>query len=190
MYNLIQIVKLSPKNFFLYPLYALANLLATLLTYILSPVLSAWSVIADIDVLPKPFNWFHTHDNTLDGGQKALGWSKDVSKFGLFWQRTKWMYRNPAYGFKAFVLGFKTEGHKVIWESAINQRNWDSGQSSLYAVVMEDAKGNRYFSYRRDIGISNGKRYIKQWFGWHYYPYDGVHHHLKSLPFSIKSVTK
>lgn len=180
-----QIVKLAPKNVLLYPFYAILSWTMTLLTWALSPVLSAWSVIADINVLPYPFNLFHTHDNTLDGGQKALGWEKGVTGFKLWWQRVKWLCRNPGYGFNAYIIGFKAEGSKIIWSVSIGDRKFDKGGSVIYAVVMEDAKGDRYWSYRRDYDLP-GKFFCKQWFGWHYYPYDKIHHQLKSLPFSVK----
>ncbi|AKE44767.1 hypothetical protein AU106_gp136 [Sinorhizobium phage phiM9] len=189
MKDILTIIKLAPKNFFLFPFYAVSAWMMTILTYIISPFLSAWSVIADINVLPYPFNLFHTHDNTLDGGQKALKWPVPESKIGLWWQRIRWMWRNSAYGYKAFVIGFKTEDHKVIFSKSVGNRQFDKGGSVLYIVVMEDAKGERYWSYRRDYELF-GKYFSKQWLGWTYTARDGIHHQLKCLPFSWKSPKK
>jgi len=185
MKHIWKIATLAPLNFFLYPFYALASWVGTLSTWVLSPILSLWSVIAGIDVLPYPFSLFHTHDNTLDGGQKQ-GYRIGAKGIELWWQRVRWLCRNPCYGFNAYVLGFKEEGAKEIWSESIGNRQFDKGGSVIYVVIMEAANGRRYWSYRRDYPVA-GKYYFKQWLGWHYASKDGLSRQLKSLPISIKT---
>lgn len=149
---------------------------------LLSPFLSAWSVIANIDVLPYPFNLFHTHDDTLDGGQHQLGWPKDVSKFKLWLQRMKWIFRNPAYGFSAYWLGFSTVGHQIVYEKTSNPlggipTDWRTAGNYHFAIFKE-ATGKYYFGYRRIWKDKDGKN-TATWIGWNYIPYDDVNHHMK-----------
>lgn len=156
--------------------------LLTIICYIISPLLAAWSVLANIDVLPWPFSLFHTHDNTLDGGQKQ-GYEIGVTGWKLWWQRTRWICRNPIYGFNAYIFGFDHDGYRVLRESGAVPDF--SKPSAYYSNVMEDAGGRRYFTYRRNIPLFGG-RFIKVWVGWNYVAYGGIKHQLKTHFFSLK----
>lgn len=184
MKNFLKVMKLAPMRLVTFPVYAIASWLVNILAWLLSPLLAAWSVIAGINKLPPPFNLLHTHDNTLDGGQNQ-GYKVGVKGVRLWWQRTCWICRNPGYGFKAYVLGFKTAGHKLIWANPLPKPVFDDVGGLYYWYVMEDAEGRRYWGYRANYKFTK-KRYIKQWIGWHYYPYDGIHQQLKSHLVSIK----
>ena len=96
--------------------YAPCILFLVLIAYILSPFLAAYSVLAGVSVLPYPLNLFHSHDDDLDGGQHQNDWPK-VTGLKLIWQRTHWICRNPAYGFKAYWFGIPAKGTLVIHES-------------------------------------------------------------------------
>ena len=98
-----------------YVLFAVASMVVNLLAYVLSPFLAAYSVWKDIDVLPYPWSLFHTHDNTLDGGQKQ-GYRIGARGLSLWWQRVCWICRNPGYGFDAYILGFAHAGYRVLSE--------------------------------------------------------------------------
>lgn len=166
-----------------YPFLAVLLLLVKLLAIILSPILSLWSVIKNINVLPYPFNLLHTHDNDLDGGQDQ-GYEIGVTGFKLWWQRTCWISRNPAYGFAAEILGFKKEGATLAYESKpVDTITWLKNGDS-YFCVMVDEKGRYFFCYRVLWGFK--KLGFRTWFGWNNKAYGGVYHQLKATPLKIK----
>ena len=80
---------------------AIASLFFTILTWILAPWL-AKQAGADGN-LPPHLRWFQTFDATLDEGRKPqYGFTgTDVEV------RTKWLRRNPGYGFDYYLLGIK-----------------------------------------------------------------------------------
>jgi hypothetical protein len=51
--------------------------------------------------LPSWLNWVHTFDANLDRGVDDGFFKGPYS----YWNRVKWLYRNPAYGFSFFALG-------------------------------------------------------------------------------------
>lgn len=165
-----------------YIIFATASMFVNLLTYLLGPALSAYSVWRGIDVLPYPLNLLHTHDNTLDGGQKQ-GYRVGATGFELWWQRTCWIWRNPGYGFDAHVLGFPHKGYRVVVESGAVPDF--SLPSAFYSNRMQAAEGREYFTYRRNIPLWSGY-YIKVWIGWNYMAYGGERHQIKTHFFSLK----
>lgn len=165
-----------------YIAFAFASMLVNLAAYVLSPSLAAYSVWRGIDVLPYPLNLLHTHDNTLDGGQKQ-GYEIGVTGWKLWWQRTCWIWRNPGYGFDAYVLGFDHAGYRVLRESGPVP---DFSQpSAFYSNVMMAANGRRYFTWRRNIPLFGGC-FLKVWIGWNYMAYGGVKHQIKTHFVSLK----
>src|SRR5574341_756085 len=52
--------------------------------------------------LPKWLTWFQTFDNSLDAGVDS-GFFKRSSN--VWWNRTRWLYRNSTDGFAYYVLG-------------------------------------------------------------------------------------
>lgn len=132
------------------------NLVFVALSFMLSPLLAALSMITG-PVLPGVLRWFSTMDDTLDGGQHqhpeiyAIG----ATGFKLWWQRTSWICRNPSHGWQARVLGFPTAGHVVVSEGP-------------HLTIMKDARGRTYFSVRFYSP--------KVWLGWNPKAYDGVGH--------------
>jgi hypothetical protein len=189
MSNILQIIKLSPFQIMKYPIYVIGKIIFTLLAWILSPFLAAYSVIKNVNVLPGYWQYFSTTDDDLDGGQHQQPeiYPSGVTGFKLWWQRTCWICRNPSGGFDGLLFGFKTDGYKVIWENQpVASIGWTTG-GCLYANVMEDAKGNRFFTYRANISIGS-KRYLKIWFGWNYMAYDKVYHQVEFQPGSLKTI--
>jgi hypothetical protein len=87
----------------LYPFYALADLFFTVLTLILAPVLSLFANKSGN--LPRFLYWFQTFDATLDAGWQDVYFTKPDHWWGLWWARTRWLWRNPGYGFSYFLLG-------------------------------------------------------------------------------------
>jgi hypothetical protein len=149
--------------------------LLNILTYILAFPLALLSVAIGRDVLPYPLSLFHTHDDTLDGGQHQLGWPK-ASGMALVIQRTKWIMRNPAYGFAAYWFGFPHYNMKtrVHWTKG---DLWDSNKTCVEYHKME--QGDRfYFSWRAQLVYSK-KHHVKLWFGWHFDDKHTGYHMLK-----------
>jgi hypothetical protein len=132
-----------------------ANLFFVLLAYALSPLLALISM-ATGPVLPGILQWFSTLDDTLDGGQhQHPEIYPPATGFKLWWQRVRWICRNPSHGWQSRLLGFPTAGHEVLSEGA-------------HFTKMRDAKGRIYFSVRFYSP--------KIWFGWNVRAYDGVNH--------------
>lgn len=138
-------------------LFAPISLVMNILTWILAPFLALLSM-ATGPVLPWGLWIFHTHDDDLDGGQHQKGWPP-ATGVSLWWQRTCWMYRNPSYGFDAYVLGFGDP--TKITEQHISGV-WDSGKAAEFYCMNN---GTNYFSLRKQVPLG-GKRYIKIWIGW------------------------
>lgn len=96
---------------FLYPFLALGDLTFTLLALFLAPIVAAFADSAGN--LPRCLKWFQTFDASLDAGWKdgyfvfAGRTSSETVPTGLelWWLRTRWLYRNPGYGFSYWVLG-------------------------------------------------------------------------------------
>lgn len=57
--------------------------------------------------LPSWLKWFQTFDASLDAGWRDgyKGYKKPTGPTSRWWQRTKWLYRNSAYGFSYWALG-------------------------------------------------------------------------------------
>ncbi len=94
-----------------YIIYWPINLVLVLLAYILSPFLALWSMKYG-PILPGMWRWFSTLNNTLDGGwDDHVEGFKDpatLNKFQLWWQRTRWTWRNPCNGWQSELLGIKS----------------------------------------------------------------------------------
>nr|CAI3971113.1 hypothetical protein ORM20_00064 [Ochrobactrum phage ORM_20] len=173
---MLHIIKNYPLLLVKWALYGVALLLLKLLSIFLSPALAGLSMLIGKNVLPYPLNLFHTHDDTLDGGQSQLGWP-DVSGVKLWWQRTKWIARNPAYGFSAYVLGFKNEGVKVLYEKGEWVDDWNDGKLHYHAYVYEDSSGRKFFGFRNRYKLFG--MIMSCWIGWNWDLYDGETHQLK-----------
>ncbi|MBY5614119.1 hypothetical protein [Rhizobium leguminosarum] len=153
-----------------YLAYLPANLALVLLSYALSPLLAALSLMTG-PRLPGVLQWFSTLDADLDGGisQRVKGYRAGLSGWGLWWQRTCWICRNPAHGWQSELLGMPAAGSFII-----RQVISDTPKNQWY--VMETAKGVRFFCWKRDQPLFGGF-YLKLWFGWVNKAYDGRNHH-------------
>ncbi|MBX4954293.1 hypothetical protein HJB76_02135 [Rhizobium lentis] len=153
-----------------YIAYWPANLAFVLLSYLLSPVLAALSLLTG-PRLPGILQWFSTLDADLDGGigQGVKGYRADLTGWGLWWQRTCWICRNPAHGWQSRLLGMPAAGTIII-----KQQITETPKNQWY--VMETAKGVRFFCFKRDQPLVGGF-YLKIWLGWVNKAYDGRNHH-------------
>lgn len=82
------------------------NLGLVLIAYVLSPFLALWSMRYG-PVLPGRWRWFSTLNGTLDGGieQGVSDFDPKATGFKLWWQRTRWTWRNPCNGWQSEALG-------------------------------------------------------------------------------------
>lgn len=132
------IIRNYPVVFIKWAIYGILLLIAKLVAILIAPILALWSVLAGISVLPYPCSLFHTHDDDLDGGQHQLGWPQAKS-FKLWWQRTRWIMRNPAYGFAANVFGFRFEGVTTVYQIDSGGFDWLK-PGTFYEGVYRDRK--------------------------------------------------
>ena len=84
---------------FFYPFYALASLLFTGLALLLAPLVAL--ACGPDGNLPVRLRWFQTFDATLDEGWQGGYFPVSGTPTGwkLWWLRTRWLWRNPGYGF-------------------------------------------------------------------------------------------
>jgi hypothetical protein len=104
----------------MYALLAILDLLFLLFAVVFVNWWAAWFASAD-GWLPRWLSWFQTFDATLDSGWKDNypGYTMPTSALTRWWQRTRWLYRNPAYGFSYWALGRafdETQWRVVVWE--------------------------------------------------------------------------
>jgi hypothetical protein len=136
--------------------------LMILLSIILSPLIALYSVVTK-NPAPKIFAWFYTHDDDLDGNH-PLYIPVPTNVFKLWWNRTCWICRNPAYGFAAKAVGFKTSD--VVCET----------------TVIKDGWVNKFYKKGKLVGFGyrklNNERNI--WIGWASPSHDGKHYMLKN----------
>ncbi|MEX3556196.1 MAG: hypothetical protein VB131_06320 [Burkholderia gladioli] len=111
----------------LYPFFAFTSWLMTVVTFVFAPLLA---LTADATGnLPKWLYWFQTFDNTLDAGWKVQGNYGSYHVDGavpagvtLWWYRTRWLWRNPAYGWDYWPLGVAIDVSK--WTVRVNTVTW------------------------------------------------------------------
>jgi hypothetical protein len=182
MKNFLKAFKLAPWSVIKYPAWFLVAVISILIAYINSPLIAAYSVIKGVKNVGGFWGQLYTHDASLDGGieQNIEGFEATAKGFKLFWQRTVWICRNPAYRFRAEKLGAGKEA-VFIWKEG------EGLSPPNFWYVMETPDGKRYFGHRADYHYKKGK-YIKHWIGWT----PGRHGHgeyfmLKNHLFSFKS---
>lgn len=154
-------------NYLKFALFAPLSFLINVISYPLSLPLATLSVVLGRDTLPGFLKYFHTHNDTLDGGQHQHGWPK-AKGLKLIWQRAGWICRNPGYGFDAYVFGIP-EG-KAVFE--INRGK--HGTKEFFQKGYIESNGQKYFFIRKR----------KYWFGWNQYPSMGRH----IFKFSLRNI--
>lgn len=184
--RIVRIVGLWP--WVLYCIYGASAIWMTLLTYVLSPFLSLYSVITKRKNLPMPFYLLQTHDNDLDGGW-SVGYPVTNNPIRLWWQRTCWLCRNPAYGWSALVLGIKKEDYAQYrtYDSFVA----DEGVQRLdFTIFINKSKPKRMRFGIRWHPVWSKKFYVKYWIGWNHNAYGGVYHQVKTMANPFKKIEK
>lgn len=125
--------------YFLYPFLALLSVLAVVVTWIFAPLLA---LTADsYGNLPRFLYWFQTFDNTLDAGWRVQGNYGTYLQDGrvptgitLWWYRTKWLWRNPGYGFDYWPFGCAFDASQ--WTVTTNNDRWwiASGPNGRFCI--------------------------------------------------------
>lgn len=70
-----------------------------------------------LSTLPGPLAWFYTHDTDIYGSATTYEPIPDTV-WGRYKRAIWWMYRNPGYGFDAFVLGYPAGNSTVVGSPA------------------------------------------------------------------------
>lgn len=157
-----------------YALLAPISLAFNLFVMLTAPIWAAWAALGNLYALPGVFAYLHTHDASIYGPTP-----KPADILVRFKTAVWWLWRNPGYGFDAYVLGFAHEGVTIVYDSGPTAP-FDKARTASRFVVMKAANGRRYFSYRRDQMLP-GNRFAKIWLGWHWSSVDGNRHMLKVM---------
>lgn len=162
-----KIIRLAPLSVAFYLFFAPIAMLATLLAWVLSPVIAGISMVTGKNEV-RLFSLLYTHDASLDGGieQRHDGYDPSAKGFKLWWQRVCWICRNPASSFDAYVLGYSSDGSNVVFESGAPY------PPVRYWTVIELKSGRRIFGYRHKGA----------WYGWKHEPIE-VRYQIKAKPF-------
>lgn len=165
-------------GYILYAFLAPLSLLFNLFVIITSPFWAFIAAILKVGEFPYPFSWVHTHDNNIYGGNNIPNSFKERFKIAVWW-----LCRNPGYGFDAHLLGFR--GDEVVDQiMEVKEGEWNYGNAFRFDRIIL-TNGRTRFSYRRNITLW-GNRYIKVWFGWHYFDQAGY----RMLKFDINPFKK
>ena len=139
------------KALLLWCIAAPFKLLSMVVAVCISPIASAWSIVAGVEKLTGVFAWMQTVDNTLDAlwqqPQHLSGYAHlrrfsvhdfERSRLLRWWARTLWLVRNPGAGLSD-AFGVETVGmHREV----IFQRGeWDSGRSMYRLQVWSNGAG-------------------------------------------------
>jgi hypothetical protein len=177
---------------------ALLSIVAVLLTWLLAPLLAlAAFATEDPDTkqgdLPRWLSWFQSHDFPLDEiwrpSRADEPWRADglflknfrdfaaktpadfgASRWLRYRARVRWLWRNPAYGFRAQVLGFARAGTATVHDSTRGGA-WDTGANSWAFTVAERAGASVFtrsaFHVRGQLFYRRGgARYMRINVGW------------------------
>jgi hypothetical protein len=107
-----------------YAFLTLVNLLFTALAMVLAPIVALFC--KNDGYLPNWLAWFQTFDAPLDAGTRD-GYPGFDPSGSRWWNRTKWLWRNPAYGFAYWPLGQTFDPAEWIvtkFESGANYTNF------------------------------------------------------------------
>lgn len=87
--------------------------------------------------LPRWLGWYQTFDASLDWGWQGGTYAPSAS---LHWDRTKWLFRNSAYGFSYFVTGIPMDTTKWTVHKFIHTQ-----EKVLFWATSTDDHFNLYY---------------------------------------------
>lgn len=130
--------------------YVFATILQVLFTYLLAVPLAP--VIAlfckDDGYLPNWLKYFQTFDAPLDAGVRD-GYAGFDPNDSRWWNRTKWLWRNPAYGFCYWPLGIPYDPSEWV----IDLLTHDGATLTEFKAHTKDG---RYFCHTNSSGLKLG----------------------------------
>jgi hypothetical protein len=142
-----------------YAFLTLLNLAFTGLAMIVAPLVALFTN-AD-GYLPNWLKWFQTFDSPLDAGWRdgyfGTFTAPPVGR-QLWWLRTKWLWRNPAYGFCYWILGTPFTPEDWTVETFVKDGN--------YTKFVAWSKDRKHFciGYNGPLGS-----YKFGWKAWNYF---------------------
>lgn len=163
-----KIFRLAPFSVAVYPFLMPISWLVTLTAWALSPLIATISMITGKNEVGGLLAYLYTHDASLDGGvgDHIRGYGPNAKGFKLWWQRVRWICRNPGGRFNGFILGYPSDGSTMIFKSG------EPYPPVHYWTVNELKSGRRIFGYRHK----------GRWFGWKHEAIAG-RYLLKAKPF-------
>ena len=137
----------------LYAAQTLANLLFTLVAYVLAPLIAPfWR---SDGYLPSWLSWFQTPDAPLDAGWKDgyFGtYATAPTGLSLYWLHVRWLWRNPAYGFCYWPVGLAY----VPADWVIDTIERDA--TAVLTLFKAHTTDGRHFSYTSSTGAKYGHK--------------------------------
>lgn len=113
------------------------QLVFTVIAYALAPAVALFC--KDDGYLPEWLAWFQTFDAPLDAGVRD-GYPGFDPKDSKWWNRTKWLWRNPAYGFCYWVCGISFEPNRWVVTKYIKHPD---GSTDFEAKCLDDGHFNK-----------------------------------------------
>jgi hypothetical protein len=132
------------------------NLILVLTSYILAPFLALWSMKYG-PVLPSYWRWFSTLNGTLDGGveQGVEGFDPNARGLKLWWQRTRWTWRNPCNGWQSEALGVQDITRAFTFKRDLPLIS--DFYLKLWLGWNPNKRGGNYYPYMFQCGLKKGK---------------------------------
>jgi len=147
--------------------YAPISIVATLLTWLICPILPLFVEMRKVPWADEPrpmlkgwLVYLQTHDTDLDAGHRTgKYWVIDKSsKIQVYWSRVRWIYRNPIYGLQHYILGC------WVKEPFVKYYNKDE--------VTDILQSDGYFCWRNKFVLPVLGLKLKYKFGWKLFRYN------------------
>jgi hypothetical protein len=132
-----------------YTLRTILQLVFTIVAYVLTPFIVP--LCDDKGNLPVWLSWFQTFDASCDAGWQDgyFAVTGVPTGYKLWWLRTRWLWRNPAYGFCYGPLGIAYDPAQwVIDEIQTN--------GATLTLLRAHTIDNKYFCYTDSSGAKFG----------------------------------
>lgn len=152
-------------------LFAPLSFAFNLMVLFTAPTLAFIAALFRLTELPWPLSWAHTHDDDIYGSRTTKE-PVPATFGGRFKRAVWWLWRNPGYGFDAYVLGYPAS--ELVDMEITGSGMFGGGELAWMRHDMVFKGGRRRFSFKADIPLIAG-RYLKFWIGWHYTPQAGRH---------------
>ena len=143
------------------------GLVILLITYILAPVLALW---------PRRYcpwfacwcgQWDDNMDGTLDPGWRTEHILTPDSGWRKWWNRTRWIWRNPGQYFEYYVLGIPImDDYNEEYEGNINIQDIPVFRPGYLRKTIINYDGRKIWGYRKIFEWPLIGRCCNMQFGW------------------------